>query len=81
MAERRVGIGEQSRALDRPGTRVCARRFDGFRLSDAKRRRHLAPAVGEEAQRTGGRYCRVFLPERAGGSVAGIGEHLAAAPS
>jgi hypothetical protein len=40
------------------------------------RRRHLAPAIGEEAQRPLARDRRIELPHRAGGGIARIDEGL-----
>ena len=53
--------------------------FDGLSLRRSKRRRQLAPAMGEKAQRASGGDARVLLAERAGCAVAGVGKDLASA--
>ena len=89
--ERQVGAGLLDRAIvrehrgeivaaDEQFTDRNAEALDPLHrleLAVGQRLRNLAPAVGEEAQRSRRRDARVLLAQRPGGGVARIGEDLA----
>ena len=54
--------------------------FDHAGLGVGRHLAHLAPGIGEEAERARGGDRRVLLAQRAGGGIARIGEDLARPP-
>ena len=79
--DRRVILRQFRQRLAAPGKRVgdetkLSQPRDRARLRRGERRRHLAPAIGEEAQRPRRGHARIELAQRPGGGVARVGEGL-----